>query len=151
MQMSAALTLAKLEHFNHILPLVNAHHDEAKLTINSKECHAAVRSLLQGIPQGAAYLIGPPKAPIGYIIITFSWSIKLGGMDGWIDEIYVRPNVRRRGIAGEVLTSLPKALLGAGLKGLHAKVSKENSEIVKIYESKGFVLDKNFQMMQKIL
>ena len=72
-------------------------------------------------------------------------------MDGWIDEIYVRPNVRRRGIAGEVLTSLSKALLGAGLKGLHAKVSKENSEIVKIYESKGFVLDKNFQMMKKIL
>jgi len=71
---------------------------------------------------GAAYLIGPPGAPIGYIIVTFGWSIGIGGMDGFKDKLYVRSDVRSRGIASEVLLSLPRALAGARLKALQLKV-----------------------------
>ena len=39
-------------------------------------------------------------------------------MDGVIDEIYVRPAIRNRGIASEVLSTLPKALADAGIKTL---------------------------------
>mmetsp|Transcript_6985 Transcript_6985/g.11259 ORF Transcript_6985/g.11259 Transcript_6985/m.11259 type:complete len:110 (-) Transcript_6985:2382-2711(-) len=107
--------------------------------------------LLDGIPHGAAYLIGPPRAPIGYIVVTFGWSVEFGGMDGFVDELYVRPGVRGRGIASEVLISLPRALAGAGLKALHLEVGAANENAARIYSRAGFRLRDGYHLMTRML
>ena len=71
--------------------------------------------LLEGSPHGAVYLIGPARAPIGYAIVSFGWSVEFGGLDGFVDELYLRPAVRRRGIATEALLALGQRLGAAGM------------------------------------
>ncbi|MGJ8618384.1 MAG: GNAT family N-acetyltransferase, partial [Sulfitobacter sp.] len=114
--MSAALTLAKPEHLDRLIALVTAFHAEEGIEMKDEARGAGVAPLLDGIPHGAAYLIGPPRAPIGYIVITFGWSVEFGGLDAIIDELYIRPGVRGRGIASEALIALPRALAGGGLR-----------------------------------
>ena len=115
--MSAALTLAKPEHLERLTALCAAFHAEEGITLTDEERHAGLSPLLEGLPYGVAYLIGPPRAPIGYIVICFGWSVEFGGLDAIIDELYIRPGVRGRGIATEALVALPNALSGAGLRG----------------------------------
>ena len=112
---------------------------------------AAIAPLLDGIPHGAVYLVGPARSPIGYVVVTFGWSIEFGGLDAMIDEIYVRPAVRGRGIATEVLTALPKALAGAGLKALHLEVGTANDSALRLYARAGFRPRENTLLMSRRL
>ena len=149
--MSAALTLATAEHFERLAPLVAAFHAEEGIQISDEARAAALRPLLDGIPHGAAYLVGPPRAPIGYVIVTFGWSVEFGGMDGFVDEIYVRPGVRGRGVASEVLLALPRALAGAGLKALHLEVAAENAVAQRLYARCGFAMRDGYHLMTRKL
>ena len=136
--MSAALTLATPEHLDRVTALVEAFRNEAGLETTAEQRAEGILPLLEGIPHGAIYLIGPARAPIGYIVVTFGWSLEFGGMDGFIDEFFIRPGVRGRGIASEVLISLPKALASAGLKALHLEVDTSNSATQRLYKRAGF-------------
>ena len=147
--MSAALTLATAEHFDRLMVLITAFHTEAGIEQSDAHRAAAITPLLEGSPHGAAYLIGPPRAPIGYIVVCFGWSLEFGGMDGFVDELFIRPGVRRRGVASEVLISLPRALAGAGLKALHLEVAAENASARRLYKRAGFALRDGYHLMTR--
>ncbi|MFD2738763.1 GNAT family N-acetyltransferase [Sulfitobacter aestuarii] len=136
--MSAALTLAGPDHLDRLVTLVTACHEETGTKLSEEARRAGLAPLLEGIPHGAAYLIGPPRAPIGYIVLTFGWSVAFGGLDAIVDEIYVRPGVRKRGIASEALLALPKALAAGGLKAMHLEVDRDNEAAQKLYGRAGF-------------
>ena len=149
--MSAALTLATPEHFDRLDALVAAFHAEEGITLSDDARAAGLQPLLDGIPHGAAYLIGPPRAPIGYVVVTFGWSIEFGGMDGFVDEIFIRPGVRGRGIATEVLLALPRTLGGAGVKALHLEVASDNTTAQRLYARAGFRLRDGYHLMTRML
>ncbi len=149
--MSAALHLAKPGDLDRLTALVGAFHAEQGIDMTEEARQRGLAPLLDGIPHGAAYLIGPVRAPLGYIIVTFGWSVEFGGMDGIVDEIYVRPTVRGRGIAREVLLELPKALAGAGLKALHLEVERSDDSAIKLYQRAGFRPRERYMLMSKLL
>lgn len=149
--MSAALTLATPDHLSGLLALVASFHNEAGIKSTDELRRKGIVPLLDGIPHGCAYLIGPPRAPIGYIVITFGWSVEFGGLDGIVDELYIRPGVRGRGIASEALTALPRALAGAGLRAIHLEVDKNNAAAIKLYRRAGFAPRDDYMFMSKRL
>lgn len=149
--MSAALTLAAPEHLDRLARLVAAFHAEEGIELADDARRAGLESLLDGIPHGAAYLIGPPRAPIGYVVVTFTWSVEFGGLDALIDEIYIRPGVRGRGIATEVLNALPRALGAAGVKALHLEVAREATRVQALYKRAGFRVKDGYILMTKVL
>lgn len=149
--MSAALNLARPEDLEKVLSLVAAFHAESAIDSSDDSRRAGVEPLLSGIPYGAVYLIGPARAPIGYIIVTFGWSVELGGMDAFVDELYIRPAVRGRGIATEVLSTLPTALSEAGVKALHLEVDRDNEAAQKLYLRSRFKARERYMLMTKVL
>lgn len=149
--MTTALHLAKPDDLDKLTTLVTGFHAELGIELSDAERRAGLAPLLDGIPHGVAYLIGPARAPIGYVIVTFGWSVEFGGMDAFIDEIYLRRAVRGRGIASEVLMSLPKALAGAGLKGLHLEVDRGNAAAQRLYARAGFAPRDQYMLMSRKL
>ena len=136
--MSAALHLATDDDIDRLLPLVQAFHAHEKIELSDDARRAAVAPLLHGTPHGAIWLIGPRRAPVGYIAVSFGWSIELGGMDGFVDELWIREKVRGRGMGSEALLALMKALAEAGVKALSLEVSAQNANAIRIYERAGF-------------
>ncbi|MEO0939769.1 MAG: GNAT family N-acetyltransferase [Pseudomonadota bacterium] len=147
--MSAVLTLAGPEHLDKLTPLVAAFHAEEGIAMEEAARNAALLPLLDGSPHGAAYLIGPPRAPIGYVIVSFGYSVAFGGMDGFVDELFIRPGVRGRGVASEVLHALPRALAGAGLKALHLEVARDNDAAQRLYGRAGFKMRTGYHLMTR--
>lgn len=120
--MSATLRIARPDDSARVLRLVAACHDEVGLTSDARDVEAAVDSLLGGTVPGALYLIGPPSSPVGYLAVSFGHSISLGGTEALMDELYIRPSVRRRGMAGEAVAALTKMLTEHGVRALHVRV-----------------------------
>jgi ribosomal protein S18 acetylase RimI-like enzyme len=148
--MSASLHLARPEDLERLLPLVAAMHAETGIAQTDEGRRAALVPLLDGSPHGVAYMIGPQRAPIGYVVVTFGWSLEFGGLDGFIDEIFIRPSVRGRGIASEVLGALWQALRPAGLKALHLEVARDDHAARRLYERCRFVPREGFMLMSRV-
>ena len=149
--MTAALHLARTDDLDQLMTMVAAFHSESSIEQDDDKRRNALTPLLEGIPHGCVYLIGPSRAPLGYVILTFGWSVEFGGMDAFVDEIYIRPPVRGRGIATEVLQNLPKALADAGLTALHLEVDRTNDIAQKLYLRSGFKPRDRYVLMSKTL
>nr|WP_253913243.1 GNAT family N-acetyltransferase [Pseudoruegeria sp. HB172150] len=139
--------LAGEDDLVRLLPLIEAYHAFEGIQQDDETRRTAVLPMLQGSPHGAIWLIGLRRAPVGYIAISFGWSIELGGMDSFIDEFFIRENVRGRGMGTEVLTTLLPQLAQAGVKAVHLEVSPENANARKIYAARGFKVRDQFHLM----
>ncbi|MCJ7873713.1 GNAT family N-acetyltransferase [Marinovum sp. 2_MG-2023] len=149
--MSTRLHLAGPDDLERLMPLTAAFCAETGIDPDENRRRDGLAPLLAGSPHGAVYLIGPAKSPVGYIILSFGWSLEFGGMDGFVDELYIRPAVRGRGMATDVLYSLPRALKDAGLKALHLEVLRENTAAQGLYRKAHFNLRDNYCLMSRKL
>lgn len=147
--MSTALHLARPEHLDRLVALSGAFAAETGQGGDDDHRRAALVPLLEGSPHGVAYLIGPPRAPVGYVVVSFGWSLEFGGLDGFVDELYIRPAVRGRGMASDVLSSLPKALADAGMRALHLEVHRDQDRARRLYGKAGFALRDGYHLMTR--
>ena len=145
--MSTALHLAGPDDLDKLLALVASFHAFENIDRTDDHRRAAVTPLLDGSPHGAVWLIGMRRAPVGYICISFGWSLELGGMDGFIDEFFIRETVRGRGMGTEVLISLLPQLAEAGVKALHLEVAQGNDTASRLYQKLGFKNRDKYNLM----
>lgn len=134
--MTQLLHLADTSDLDRLMSMVERFHAEVGISTTAEHRDAALRPLLDGSPLGAIWLIGPKMAPVGYVCVSFGWSIELGGMDGMIDEFWVREKVRGRGMGSEALMALQATLREAGLRALHLETLGTN--VSRLYERAGF-------------
>lgn len=149
--MSTALHLATMNELEKLLPLVADYHEGHGIEQSEEHRRDALSPLLRGEPYGAIYLIGPARAPVGYVIITFGWSVEFGGLDAFIDELYIRPGVRGRGMGTDVLTALPNALSQAGVQAVHLEVDRADDKAQRFYMRAGFDRRDRYMLMSRRL
>ena len=141
------LHLAERSHLEILEPMVAAFHAQQGISSNQEHRRRALLPLLEGSPYGVIYLMGPVASPLGYMTITFSWSVEFGGLDSIVDEIFLRERVRRRGIGTSALYRLTKVLSRHGVKSLALEVDTRNAAAVEFYKSKGFTLRDHYHLM----
>ncbi len=149
--MTTAIHLATPDDAPRLLTLIAAFHAEYGIDRSDEQRSAALIPLLQGSPLGAAWLFGPAKAPTGYTIITFGWSMEMGGMDAIVDELFIRPSVRKRGIASEVLMAISSSLADVGVKALHLEVDRSDAATQRLYARAHFKLRDRLSLMTRTL
>ncbi|MEP2533184.1 GNAT family N-acetyltransferase [Shimia sp.] len=149
--MSTALHLAGPDDLAPLAKLVAAFHAEMKIDQDEDARQNALIPLLEGSPYGAIYILGPRRAPVGYVIVTFSWSVEFGGLDAFVDEFFIRPGVRRRGVGSDVLIALPKALSDAGIRAFHLEVDREDAAAQRLYTRAGFRPRDRYMLMTRLL
>ncbi|MCA0994695.1 GNAT family N-acetyltransferase [Alloyangia pacifica] len=127
-----SLHLAGPDDLERLLPMVASFQTErAGQQPDEDHLSAALTPLLDGAPQGAIWLIGPRKAPVGYVVAAFGWSVESGGLTATLDQIYVRPAVRRRGMGSEALFQLTQALRQGGVTALQMEVSASDEPLLR--------------------
>ncbi|MDB5296554.1 MAG: family acetyltransferase [Phycisphaerales bacterium] len=117
---------------------------------------AAVAALLADPALGRAWVIraGADGAggsrPVGYAVLTFVHSIEFGGRCGFVDELYVDPAARGRGVGRRALDLVAAEARALGVRVLMLEVSPENERAAKLYRSAGFG-DRKYKLMAKRL
>lgn len=148
--MSAAIHLAGPDDLPALLPMVAAFHEEEGIAIDDETTADAVRHMIEDEAAGCLYLIGPRRAPIGYLAVSFFRSITLGGPAAYIDQFFIRPGVRGRGVGSEVLTRLLPTLEKGGLAGIHLDVGKDRPRLEQFYRRAGFRPNDGYRTMSRL-
>ncbi|HEX4871448.1 MAG TPA: GNAT family N-acetyltransferase [Nevskiaceae bacterium] len=108
---------------------------------------AVLQPLLGESPHGRLWLIELDEAPAGYLAITFGYSIEFGGRDAFIDELFLLPEHRGRGLGRAVLEQLRRAAAALGLRALHLEVARGNERAQRLYHEAGYRPRPQFTLM----
>ncbi len=149
--MTTAVHLAGPDDLDRLLSLMERFHLEVALTHDDTHRRRAAEPLLNGSPHGAVWLIGPQRAPLGYVLISFGWSVDLAGLEGFVNEIFVRPTVRGRGIGTEVLHAIAVSLTQNGLKALHVRLDHADVTSARFCARVGFAPRPDTVLMTDVL
>lgn len=145
------LHLATPEDREKLLSLISRYHAFEGLKTTDEDRQAALDVLFSGAVQAAIWLIGPRRSPVGYIAVSFGFSIELGGRDAFIDEFFIRDSVRGRGMGSQALANLLPSLRDLGITTIHMEVSRENTGARRLYERAGFSSRDRYHLMSQSL
>lgn len=110
---------------------------------------SSLAELLQNPVYGLIYLISDDNRAIAYLVICFDYSLEYRGKGAWVDELFVAPDHRQRGIGAYLLDLAESASREHGAQFLHLEVGHGN-RAVELYRRRGFV-DHNRYLMTKPL
>ena len=147
MNSKVEVTLASDADIPRVLALVAAFHAEQRIVADAHGRAAAVERLIEDERAGRLWLIDVDHEIVGYIAVCFGFSIEFGGMDAFVDEFYIVPHLRGRGIGSQVLERVKEAVRSTGVKALHLEVLRTDEDTQRLYRRAGFAPREKYMLM----
>ena len=110
---------------------------------------ANLAELLPNPIYGVAYITRQDATPIGYLVICFEYSLEYRGKGAWIDELFVEPAYRGKGIGTQILDLAERASREHQAKFLHLEVNHGNPAI-ELYRRCGFLQHQRFLLSKPL-
>ena len=132
-----------------LLPLVREFYAGERLPYDERALRRAFDELWAEPLHGGVWLAWEGQ-PVGYGILCCGFSLEYGGRDAFVDELYVRPGFRDRGIGSSLLDAMEEECRRRRIGALHLEVDHENPAGRRLYERRGFV-DHDRHLMTKWL
>ena len=124
------------------VPAILAHQRDYYATDGYAFDEAAAREAIAGLladaHRGRLWVLADAGAVVGYLAVTFGWSLEYQGRDAFVDELYVAPSHRGRGLGRAAMTLAEEACRAAGVRALHLEVERENATARALYARMGF-------------
>lgn len=121
-----------------LVTLVAEFYGEAHYRFDAPVTRRAVARLLADGEVGRAWLATVDGRTAGYAVVTFGFSLEYGGRDAFVDELFVRPAHRRRGLGERLLATIESAAAEHGVGALHLEVEGDNDGAASLYRRRGF-------------
>jgi ribosomal protein S18 acetylase RimI-like enzyme len=99
---------------------------------------ATVQTLVTNSSLGQVWLVCVSEEIVGYVVLTFGYSLEFGGRDAYVDELFIAPTHRRRGLASRALGFAESVLSALGIRAVHLEVKRGNESARRLYLSAGF-------------
>jgi ribosomal protein S18 acetylase RimI-like enzyme len=115
--------------------------------VAARDCFAAI---VRDPALGRAWLVGVGGEVAGYAVLTLGYSLEYRGFDAFVDDLYVVPAQRGRGLGRAALEAVEAAARELGVRALHLEVERENASAQTLYRRRGF-RDNDRRLMTKRL
>lgn len=111
---------------------------------------ATIEHVAAGEPMAPAYMLEENGIIAGFFILTLGYSVENGGMDGFIDDIYLIPERRGRGLGRKAVTLAVEAAKEVGIRALLLEVEAHNGRAYELYRKMGF-LDTERRLLRQVI
>jgi GNAT superfamily N-acetyltransferase len=149
--MAEVIETALERDIDRLLPLIREFHEHVGLTMSDDERVSTLLRLISDDTWGTVWLVFDGAELAGYIAICIGYSIEFRGNDAFIDEFYIRPESRGRGLGSKVLELIRAEAKIKGIRALHLEVARPNAKARKLYSSVQFVAREEYMLMTSLL
>ena len=146
-QNDISLEMAGPPQLGDLLPLVAAFHLFEEISLAADIREKSVERLLNDGTLGQVWLIKRTNRLIGYVVACFSYSVKLGGREVVIDELYIKAPERGAGVGAEVLGQLKEHMRSNNVVAIQLVVNQRNERAKTLYLQSGFSCRDKYQVM----
>jgi GNAT superfamily N-acetyltransferase len=118
--------------------------DEARIT-------TALKRQLVDAHMAAGWIAMAADRPVGYLLAVYVFSLEHLGLTAEIDEFYVVPEQRGRGVGAALLQAAEAAFVDAGSTNVSMQVARGNGEARAFYGRRGYTPRDGYDLLDKTL
>jgi ribosomal protein S18 acetylase RimI-like enzyme len=137
--MELEVVLASLADVERLLPHAQDFWEFEKLPFEAARVRRVLAGLLSNPTQGRVLLAERGDEILGYLVLTFGYSLEHGGRDALVDELYVRASERGSGLGSRLLEAAFELCRHEGIERAHLEVDNTNPRAEALYHRAGFV------------
>ncbi|WP_286390044.1 GNAT family N-acetyltransferase [Pseudanabaena mucicola] len=141
--------LAQFIDVDPLMELVQEFYHFDRITFDDNVVKAFM-ALLSDENFGLILLICDRDRPIGYVALTFFFSMEYHGRCGLVDELYIREDYRGKGIGKRVFVLIEDYLKSQNMRSLSLVVDHWNSPAEALYTKLGFHREKRHLMIKHL-
>lgn len=136
--MPGALTIARATEADRapVLELLAA--QLADHGLPTERLGAAVDGVLRDPARGALLLGRLDGAAVGVAYVSWIWSLEHGGRSAWLDELYVVPRHRGRGVGRALLLAALDLARAERCAAVDLEVDAGHARAARLYQREGF-------------
>ncbi len=114
------------------------------------DAQEAVLDLIRNKHLGCIWIAHDEGCIVGYLAVTFGFSLEYRGRDAFIDELFIAESSRGQGLGREALEIAETYCRELGVKALHLEVEPHRQPALELYRRVGFE-EHNRKLMTKWL
>jgi GNAT superfamily N-acetyltransferase len=112
--------------------------DEHAIEIQDDALLAAIDGVLTDERRGFLLLAKDAGRAIGVAYVSLTWSIEHGGKSSWLEELYVLPEWRGRGVGTSMLESVIEEARRRACAAVDLEVESAHERAERLYARHGF-------------
>ena len=126
------------ETLTDVLPLLEAQFVEHDIDMKGARLEQTVRGMLEVPGRGVILVAREEGRSIGVAVLSHTWSLEMGGLTTWLDELYVVPERRNGGLGTRLLRAAIDAAKSEGAAGVDLEVEHDHVRVESLYLREGF-------------
>ncbi|MFQ4142236.1 GNAT family N-acetyltransferase [Chlorogloeopsis sp. ULAP02] len=131
-----------------LIQFIQEFYEYEGITYDETIVRTALAGILKDDSFGRVWLIKQDNQAVGYIVLTFGYSLEYRGRDAMIDEFYIRETYQGKGVGKKTIQFIENVCQGLGIQAVHLEVERENQKAQNLYRQAGFT-DKNRHFLTK--
>ncbi len=143
------IRLATLKDAKALWPLISAFYAEEQIT-KHRALKKALKQVLSDARVGHVLVATEEKALVGYVVLGYGFSLEQGGKDAFIDELFVMPSHRERGLGRTLVKRALRVAKQNKVGTVNLEVSGAGVKKKRWYASLGFA-QRPYPLMSTLL
>ena len=148
--MNPSFRIATAEDVELLLELMREFYSVEHLELDESSAGRALHELVEHAEQGTAVLIEDGRVPLGYLVLTYGFSLEFGGRFGLLDELYVRPSFQGKGIGTAAMSFVEDLCRRSGIAAVRLEVHRTNEIARRLYRKGGY-MDQKRDLLTKCI
>lgn len=95
-------------------------------------------------------MIEDAEQAVGYVVLTFGFSLETRGPNAFVDELYLNEDHRGQGIGKATLEFLESFCRSVGLRALYLEVERANTAAQRFYHNCGFTDNDRYLLIKLV-
>jgi ribosomal protein S18 acetylase RimI-like enzyme len=149
--MDETLRIAACADADLLVQFMRELYEHDHLPFNEPAARQALEKILQDHSLGRVWLIQNDEQAIGYVVLTFGYSLEYHGRDAFVDEIYIRTSHRGKGIGTQIIKFVEEACRELEVQALHLEVERANTNAQAFYHKVGFEEHDRYLLTKRIV
>jgi len=134
-----AVRVATANDIGSLVLLMGEFYAESGYPLEADWATSSFAALLSRPDWGRTWLAHRREQPIGYVVLSVRYTMEHGGLSGYVDDLFVRPSFRRRGVARALLDELLEDCRARGCRSVQVEVASANAAALGVYAKFGLV------------
>jgi len=123
---------------------------EDDYAFREEESRANLARLLEDSSLGRVFVLDDGGRVVGYLVLTFGFSLEFHGRNAVVDELYIAPAHRGQGLGTKALAAAEAACRELGIRAVHLVVERYKTQAQALYRRVGFVAYERVIMSKEI-
>lgn len=130
---------AKLADVDQLVTMMTEFYSDSPYTLNPRRATQAFSSLLADERLGRVWFIQADSKNVGYVVVTFCYTMAYGGTSAVVDDFYIRPAYRGVGLGNAAMAEVRSYCESHGICSIHVETGHDNAPALAVYRLAGFV------------